>query len=230
MGKKNKNKLDSVMKLRNKEQKMKMMIIDCLVDHPEYIRIIKSKYIDDDLIEDVMRKQPELFKYIKSPSLRIINVGLEIDGGNLKYVDSERVKGLPVESFGLALESNPREAVKYIPKGILSNDLKLRIFDTDPDIFNENHINIDEQSIIPRIHEEPSLIKYIPNPSESLKCMALKEDPYVALYFDTMTPSMMDIIDEYWPQYRNNLPNYTREIIEMGDKNNGTENCKETGN
>ena len=224
MGKK--NAMDEFTKAHRKEMKMRKMIYDCLVDHPEYIRIIKSKYVTDDLIESVMRVEPELFKYVKNPTLRAINAALDIDGGNLKYLSDEKIASLPMASFEIAIESNPRDAVKYIPKDLLDEKIKMSIFVEEPEVIRDKNIHIDEDLLSPLIVENPSLIKYVCEPSENLKCTAIRWDINVALYYPTLTEKMMDVIDKYWPKYRSQLPNYTRTIEE--DNNNVTEQISES--
>ena len=212
MGKK--NAMDEFTKAHRKEMKMRKMIYECLVDHPEYIRIIKSKYITDDLIESVMRVEPEIFQYVKNPTQRVINAALDIDGGNLKYLSEEKIASLPITSFEMAIESNPKDAIKYIPEGMLDERTKLSIFVEEPEAIRDRDIHIDEELLVPLIIENPSLIKYVRDPSENLKCIAIQWDINVALYYETLTDSMMDLIDKYWPKYRDQLPNYTRTIEE----------------
>lgn len=219
MGKK--EALDEFVKARRKEAKMRKMIYDCLVDHPEYIRIIKSKYINDDLIESVMRVEPEIFKYIKHPTLRIINAALDIDGGNLQYLSEEKINSLPPASFEIALESNPREAIKYVPQGILDEYTKINVFNEDPAVIRDNGLRINEALLAPMITENPSLIKYVVSPSEDLICTAIRWDVNVALYYQELSDKMMDVIDKYWPEYRDKLPNYKRN--NKGEDVNGTE-------
>lgn len=219
MGKK--EALDEFVKARRKEAKMRKMIYDCLVDHPEYIRIIKSKYINDDLIESVMRVEPEIFKYIKHPTLRIINAALDIDGGNLQYLSEEKINSLPPASFEIALESNPREAIKYVPQGILDEYTKINVFNEDPAVIRDNGLHINEALLAPMITENPSLIKYVVSPSEDLICTAIRWDVNVALYYQELSDKMMDVIDKYWPEYRDKLPNYKRN--NKGEDVNGTE-------
>lgn len=213
--------MDEFTKAHRKEMKMRKMIYDCLLDHPEYIRIIKSKYITDDLIESVMRVEPEIFQYIKHPTLRIINAALDIDGGNLKYLDEEKIASLPATSFEIAIESNPKDAIKYIPENMLDERIKLNIFTEEPEVIRDRGIHIDEDLLVPIIVENPSLIKYVQNPSEKLKCVAIRWDVNVALYYTTLSDEMMDTIDKYWPKYRAQLPNYTRKIEE--EENNVTD-------
>ena len=142
-------------------------------------------------------------------------MALQLDGGNIKYIKKKIRKELPPELFVMAVSSNPRDALPYVPKKYIPEEIKQQIFDTDPELLQENNLKIASESFLrSRVEASPAVIKYITDPSEDLKCLALRKDPNTALYFDTLTPSMMNVIDELYPGLRATLPNYNREYQE----------------
>ena len=56
------------------------MIANC----PDMIPLLKNRYTTDDIIEDALDLNPDIFKFIVEPSDRIIMKALDIDGSNLK--------------------------------------------------------------------------------------------------------------------------------------------------
>lgn len=191
------------------------LAIALITKHPQYIPVMKSKYLTDDVLIICLEDEPSLFRFIPNPSLNIIKVALQLDGGNIKYVKKKIRKQLPAEFLVMAVNSNPREALPYVPKKYIPEEIKHQIFDTDPELLQENNLDITSESFLrSRVDECPAVIKYITNPSEELKCFALRKDPNTALYFDTLTPKMMDVIDELYPGLRATLPNYNREYQE----------------
>lgn len=209
-----KSEMDECIRAKRKELKMQKMVLECITEHPEYLKIIKSKYLTDDLYEQAIQIEPAVFEHIKEPSIRVINFALDIDGGFLRCLDEEKLLGLPLASFEIAIESNPEEAVKYIPKrslnAVMTDKRKLDMFMEYPEVIRDRHIKVNEAVIREYILQNPSYIKYVENPSEALVCATLAEDPMVALYFTELTDAMMDVIDANWPQFKNSLPNYTR--------------------
>ena len=71
-------------------------------------------------------------------------------------------------------------------------------------------VRIREDFLRDKIRENPSLIKYVVDPSDDLKCLALEQDPNIALYFDELSPKMMDVIDRKYSSLKDSLPNYKR--------------------
>ncbi len=194
------------------EDKKLNLAVTLITKNPEYIPIMKEKYLSDDVLAMCLEDEPSLFKFIPNPSLRIIKLALQLDGGNIKYIKKKIRKQLPSDYLVMAVDSNPREALPYVPKKYIPEGIKQKIFDTDPELLQENDLDIASNSFIEsRIEECPAVIKYLANPSDEIKCLALRKDPNVALYFDTLSPAMMDVIDELYPGLRNSLPNYNRE-------------------
>lgn len=181
------------------EIRMRDKVFRCLLENPEYMNIIKKKYVDDDMLERLLEADPSIFQYIKHPSQRIIDVGLMLDGGNIWHLKKKVRKSLSTDSLMKALNSNPDQVMKCINKDGRKN------YSSDT---MESYLNYAMQ----KIEETPNSIQFISNPTEEMKCLAISKDPNVALYFDKLSDKMMDIIDEKYPGLRSSLPNYTREI------------------
>lgn len=190
-------------------------VFEQIMDNPRLITIIKKRYLDDDMLEKCIDSEAGVFQYIKNPSMRIIRAAIMADGGNLAYIPEYKRNSLPVEIFIYALQSNLYGAIKYIPEGILTNGLSHEIkekliFDNDPEIAFKYGINVRDEFLRDKIRHDPSLIKFVTEPSDELKCLALEGDPNIALYYDELSPNMMDIIDRKYPSLKGQLPNYTR--------------------
>lgn len=201
----------------NKKGELTASAIKAIVEHPKLIPLFKKSLTEDCILMVCLEEDPTIFQYIPKPSLKVIKKGLELDGGNLRHIKKKVRKTLPSEFFLIALDSNPAGAIPYIPKDLIPAQVKEQLLMEDPDLLKQNNVDLVETAFLKnQIEEDPSKIKYIVNPSNELKCMALRKDPNIALYFDELTNEMMDIIDEMYPSIRESLPNYTR-------KNNITE-------
>jgi hypothetical protein len=190
-------------------------VFEQIMENPKLITIIKNRYLDDDMLEKCIDAEPTVFRYIKNPSMRIIRAGLIADGGNLAYIPESCRENLPSEFFIFALQSNLYGAIQYVPEDQLhhgiSTEIKEKlIFERDPEIAYKYGVSLREEFLRDRIRYDPSLIKYVVDPSDELKCLALEQDPNIALYFDELTPKMMDVIDRKYPSLKGSLPNYTR--------------------
>lgn len=190
--------------------KKKMKAIELILQNPDSIPLIKEKYLTPDVLEYCLSEEPSIFRFIPHPSMAVINIALELDGSNLEFIKKKDRKSLPIECFIRALNSNPKEALPYVPKKYLSEEIKASIFDSNPEVIKENSIKLGEDFLKDRIKENPQNIKYVTDPSEEIKCLALEQDPNIALYFEELTEKMMDIIDEKYPNLKDVLPNYKR--------------------
>lgn len=190
-------------------------VFEQIMENPELITIIKNRYLDDDMLEKCIDSEPTVFKYIKDPSPRIIRAALIADGGNLAYIPENARSHLPVEFYIYAMQSNVYGALPYIPEDLLQDEVddKIKeklIFDVDPEMVRQYGVRIREDFLRDKIRENPSLIKYVVDPSDDLKCLALEQDPNIALYFDELSPKMMDVIDRKYSSLKDSLPNYKR--------------------
>ena len=95
-----------------------------IINHPGCIPLLKRKWLTDDILIMCMEEEPSIFAYIKRPSMNVIRRGLELDGGNLKHIPKKKRKRLPIDCFVLAVDSNPREALPFVPKAFISGFIK----------------------------------------------------------------------------------------------------------
>lgn len=182
-----------------------------IINHPACIPLLKDKWVTDDILISCMEEEPGIFQYFKKPSMKVMYKALELDGGNLKFIPKKVRKKLPVDLLLIAVDSNPRESLPLIPKKFISEEVKKKLFTSDPALIRDNDLDMMQTDFLKsRIEENPSDIKYIKDPSNELKCIALRADPNTALYFDELTNDMMDIIDELYPTLKDSLPNYRR--------------------
>ena len=198
-----------------------IMAVDLIANNPEIIPLLKNKYTTDDVLEDALDMNPDIFKFIKDPSNRIIAKALDMDGANIQYIDKDVVKSLPEELLLSAIDSVDDHLTSLdIDFDEISEESKLDIFVQDPVKAIQCGINVPDYFILKEIQKSPNLIRYIKNPTNKMKCVALDLEPNVAVYFDSLTDEMMDIIDSKYPHLKE-LPTYTRK----GDNNESNINA-----
>lgn len=186
-----------------------VMAVNMIVNNPEILPFLKNKYTTDDVLEEALDINPDIFKFIKDPSNRIIIKALDMDGANIQYIDRERLNSLPDEILVSAIESVDDVSDLGVNFDDISEESRLDIFIQDPVKAIQCGINVPEYFMIKEIQKSPNLIRYIKNPTNKMKCVALDLEPNVAVYFDSLTDEMMDIIDIKYPHLKE-LPTYTR--------------------
>lgn len=187
-----------------------IMAVDLIANNPEIIPLLKNKYTTDDVLEDALDMNPDIFKFIKDPSNRIIAKALDMDGANIQYIDKERLKTIPEELLLSAIESvDEPDASLDIDFDDISEESRIDMFVQDPVKAIQCGITVPDYFMLKEIQKSPNLIRYIKNPTNKMKCVALDLEPNVAVYFDSLTDEMMDIIDTKYPHLKE-LPTYTR--------------------
>ena len=187
-----------------------IMAVDLIANNPEIIPLLKNKYTTDDVLEDALDMNPDIFKFIKDPSNRIIAKALDMDGANIQYIDKERLKTIPEELLLSAIESvDEPDASLDIDFDDISEESRIDMFVQDPVKAIQCGITVPDYFMLKEIQKSPNLIRYIKNPTNKMKCVALDLEPNVAVYFDSLTDEMMDIIDTKYPHIKE-LPTYTR--------------------
>ena len=184
--------------------------VDLIANNPDILNLLKDKYTTDDILEDALELNPDIFKFIKEPSMRIILKALDMDGGNIQYLDKEVIDSLSDDVLVAAIDTmDVNTIISDIDFESMSEETRVDIFVNDPIKALQCGVTVPEYFIIKELQKSPNLIRYVKNPTNRMKYIALENDPNVAVYFDSLTDEMMDIIDNKYPHLKN-LPTYTR--------------------
>jgi hypothetical protein len=184
--------------------------VDLIANNPDILNLLKDKYTTDDILEDALELNPDIFKFIKEPSMRIILKALDMDGGNIQYLDKEVIDSLSDDVLVAAIDTmDVNTIISDIDFESMSEETRVDIFVNDPIKALQCGVTVPEYFIIKELQKSPNLIRYVKNPTNRMKYIALENDPNVAVYFDSLTDEMMDIIDSKYPHLKN-LPTYTR--------------------
>lgn len=184
--------------------------VDLIANNPDILNLLKDKYTTDDILEDALELNPDIFKFIKEPSMRIILKALDMDGGNIQYLDKEIIDSLSDDVLVAAIDTmDVNTIISDIDFESMSEETRVDIFVNDPIKALQCGVTVPEYFIIKELQKSPNLIRYVKNPTNRMKYIALENDPNVAVYFDSLTDEMMDIIDSKYPHLKN-LPTYTR--------------------
>lgn len=186
------------------------MAVSVIANYPDYIKLIKHKYLTDDVLEDALDLNPDIFRYIKDPSMRVVIKALDIDASNIQYIDPDLVYNIPEEVLLNVIDNIDANLDLDMDFGKISEESRIDIFMQNPVKALKYGIQVPECFITKMLEEQPNLIKLIKNPSNMMKCIALEHEPNVAVYFDKLTDEMMDIIDKKYPYMKDSLSTYTR--------------------
>lgn len=204
------------MKIENIEEKERKynerckLAVDVIANHPEVLPLLKNKYTTDDVLEDALDLNPDIFKFIKEPSDRIIAKALDMDGANIQYIDKGTLKNMPEDMLLSVMDSVDDPSVSLdIDFDDISEESRIDMFIQDPVKALQCGISVPDYFVLKEIQKSPNLIRYIKDPTNRMKCAALELEPNIAVYFDSLTNEMMDIIDAKYPHLKE-LPTYTR--------------------
>ena len=172
------------------------IILELLIEEPSLILMFKDEYITENMWKISIENEPPLFQFMVNPSDEIIQFALEQDGANIKYLKNMGIQITPKMIY-TAVKNYPG-AIYLIPKSLRSNKLKEYACTEDPSLMREFSLN--RKFIEARLKEDPTLVRYLPNPSEDQICKALEKDPSVCAYIKNFTPRMKSIIISKYPE------------------------------
>lgn len=179
---------------------VKNKILRAIMEDPEIVTLLKEKYVDDEIWKYCIEREPSLFRKMKHPSYNICMHACEVDGSNLRYIKNKfsyiNITDMMVYT---AVKSNPKSII-YVPKKLLSDDLKEMAFDKDPSLM-QYFDSIRNEYLEKIILEKPSAIQYVQFPNEELICKAILNDPNVCVYIDKLTQKMLNVLKEHYPEY-----------------------------
>ena len=178
---------------------------ELISERPEAILVIKKKYIDDDDWEAAVEKNPKLLAEWDDPYYASCYTAVEADGRAILDCPPDMIDYRLLER---AILTTPSVAI-LLPRNYLTLEIRELAVDHDPTLIGSIE-NLPIDYIKGKLKYNPSLIRYIKNPSDELKCYAIEQNPNVALYFPKLSKAMRKVIDEKYPDFREGLANYNK--------------------
>ena len=181
------------------DQNYDQHIYDMLYDNPEMILYMKSRYQTAKLWKYCIELEPSIFGQMENPTEDIAEYALNVDGENIiplltKFDYIPLTKRLAF----IALRTFPG-AIMHIPESILTEEMMDMAFNAQPSLISVLSNALTEDYLIRRVHARPSDIRYIKNPTDKMKFIALEKDPNTFVYMDSFTPQMLNLIKELKP-------------------------------
>lgn len=175
----------------NREQK----ILELLSEDPSAILMFKNKYTTDNMWKFCIESEPSLFQYMKTPSEEMILFALSEDGVNIKYLKDMGISLTPKMIY-TAVKSYPG-AIFLIPSELRTSKLKEFACTEDPSLMME--LTLKQGYIEKRLNADPTLVRFLPNPTEDQLCRAIEADPNICAYIEKFTPKVKELIKELYP-------------------------------
>ena len=176
----------------NREQR----ILELLADDPSLILIFKNKYTTENMWKFCIENEPSLFQYMKNPSEDIVIYALSEDGANIKYLKDMGIALTPKMIYA-AVKSYPG-AIYLIPEELRTTRLREFACKEDPSLMRE--LSLKNDYIEKRLKEDPTLVRFLKNPTEDQICSAIEADPNICAYVEKFTPRVKALIKELYPE------------------------------
>ena len=104
------------------------MAVSVIANYPDYMKLIKHKYLTDDVLEDALDLNPDIFRYIKDPSMRVVLKALDIDASNIQYIDPDLVYNIPEEVLLNVIDNIDANLDLDMDFGKISEESRIDIF------------------------------------------------------------------------------------------------------
>lgn len=176
----------------NREQR----ILELLADDPTLILTFKYKYTTENMWKFCIENEPSLFQYMKNPSEEIVIYALSEDGANIKYLKDMGIALTPKMIYA-AVKSYPG-AIYLIPEELRTTRLREYACREDPSLMRE--LPLKKDYIEKRLKEDPTLVRFLKNPTEDQLCSAIAADPNICAYVEKFTPRVKALIKELYPE------------------------------
>ena len=198
------------------ENEVRDSIYQLLTMNPFSIQAIKASYLDDDMWMYAIDLEPSVFQFIDSykkiPSTKLCMYAVKADGSNIRYIHPSRITD---KMMDLAHKTCPT-AHLYVKHtgGKEEGPTREKSLIPDRTAYQESMEEKMTSTILSQIRKNPSMIREIENPTDEMKAVALISNPDVLLYFDELSPFMVDLMYEYYPDIAPLYPNYTKYKME----------------
>ena len=173
-----------------------MRIYSLLSDYPSTILMFKYKYTTDNMWKIAIENEPSLFQYMKDPSEEMVLLALNEDGANIQYLEKMGIRITPKMMY-VAVHNYPR-AIYLIPKELRTAHLREYACKEDSTLMNE--LPLQRSFINRQLKSDPTLMRFIKNPTEEQICDAIRADPAVCAYIEKFTPKIKELIRELYPE------------------------------
>ena len=183
-------------------------IINLIIEDPSIIRLIKNKYLTEDMWKAAIDSEPSIFQYMKDPSEKMILYALSKDGANIQYLSKMNVI-ITDKMIYTAIDEYP-EAIKLLPYKYQTAEIKEYASIKNPVLLRS--LNLSKGFIDQQLKKDPTLIRYIDNPTEDQLCRALKANPNMISFIEFFTPKMISLIKELYPDIIPMIPNLSSRI------------------
>ena len=188
-----------------REQKL----LELISDDPSIILIFKNKMITDNMWKVAIENEPSLFQYMDSPSEEMILFALSEDGANIKYLKDMEITMTPKMIY-TAVKNYPG-AIYLIPAELRTNKLKEFACNEDPSLMRE--LKLKREYIENRLRLDPTLVRFLENPTEDQICRAIQANPNTCAYIDKFTPKIKELIRELYPEIIPLIPRLSEEFM-----------------
>lgn len=186
-------------------------ILELLTDDPSVILMFKPEVTTEEMWKMAIENEPSLFQYITEPSHEMILYALSQDGANLRYLQRLGIQLTPEYIF-TAVESYPG-AIFMIPETLWSTKLKEFACSKDTSLMKE--IPLSRSYIESQLKKDPTLVRFLSNPTEAQLCAAIDANPSVCAYITDFTPSMIHLIQEKYPSLVSLIPRLREQISDL---------------
>lgn len=176
----------------DREQKL----LELLADDPSMILIFKNKYTTENMWKFCIENEPSLFQFMKNPSEEMILYALSEDGANIKYLKDMGIALTPKMIY-TAVKSYPG-AIYLIPPELRTSKLREFACTEDPSLMKE--LPLKKEFIDKRLKTDPTLVRFMKNPTEDQICNAIIADPNTCAYIEKFTPRIKELIKELYPE------------------------------
>ena len=182
-------------------------VLELITMDPSLIRMFKNKYLTDNIWKVAIENEPSLFQYMKDPSEEMVLFALNEDGANIQYLDALGVKITSKMAY-TAVRNYPG-AIYLVPVEYRTDRLREFACREDPSLMKD--VPLHAGFIRNQLKRDPSLVRFLKNPTEDQLIQAVKSDPNVIPYIQFFTPKLRELIRETYPEIIPLIPRLSQE-------------------
>ena len=181
-----------------------------LSEDPSLILMFKEKSITENMWKVAIENEPSLFQHVKNPSEQLILLALKEDGANIKYLKHMGIAITP-QMIYCAVKNYPG-AIFLLPPELRTRSVVEFACTEDPTLMRD--VKLKKEFIDRRLRQDPTLVRFLKNPTEDQYCKALEVNPDMCAFIETFTPKMIDIILSKYPDIVQLIPRLQNAIYE----------------